>query len=806
MLMKKPCFHFNVPPPAIWIIVHVGIFLSLGISVLLYGPVGINTNFFDILPPSPGLKAATQADKALGDTNSRRAIVLAASRDFAEAREGARELHRRLSHNSAFESMQLYVDAELIKSFSDFLYEYRFALLDDETRGLLESGRATEIADSALASAYGAFTFSSLDYLDGDPFFLTERELRAHMAASLASAPSVSVREDVLAARHDELWYVMLRLTLSPGGASLNGRDSAVKKIYAECDAISDEFADNGGLRFVYSGAPFHSYESSTSAQREITIIATVTSTIVIILFLLCLRSVIPIAASVAAAGLSVLTALASALLFFREVHVLTFVFGTTLIGTCVDYSIHYFIHWKRNPFLNDGVRVRSFIFRGISMSFISTCVCFLLLLFAPFAILRQFAVFSLSGMVSSYLTVNCIFPLIKKPASVPSQIFKPSRPIPRRVRLGLLALFAIIFVVLLGANRRNLRIENNIRSLYTMQGKLLESEKTAAAVLDTGSMGWYYLVSGKSPGETLENEERLRAALDVHITLGNLGNYTAVSMFIPSIKTQERNIRAAENLLPLAQVQYAALGFSSDEAELFAADLANARRVDFDTRLPPFLEDIVSALWIGRGADGLYYSAVFTRHAAAESVFRTIAETQDGVLSINKVDDIGTTLNRLTLIIALLFLVSYVVIAVIVRLNYSLKKTARICLVPFFLVLVPAALLSCLKIPFGFFPAVGMILVFGLGLDYIFYITETESAADTPPDERAAAGSSLTILAIALSYATTALSFGALALSGFVPVKLFGLTVFAGLSAAFIAAMLVTGGNARNGSGRGSI
>jgi len=81
------------------------------------------------------------------------------------------------------------------------------------------------------------------------------------------------------------------------------------------------------------------------------------------------------------------------------------------------------------------------------------------------------------------------------------------------------------------------------------------------------------------------------------------------------------------------------------------------------------------------------------------------------------------------------------------------------------------------------------MILIFGLGLDYIFYITENESAQSNSPAE----SSSLTVLAIFLSYATTALSFGALALSNFVPVKLFGLTVLTGLSAAYIAAMLVT-------------
>jgi predicted exporter len=83
----------------------------------------------------------------------------------------------------------------------------------------------------------------------------------------------------------------------------------------------------------------------------------------------------------------------------------------------------------------------------------------------------------------------------------------------------------------------------------------------------------------------------------------------------------------------------------------------------------------------------------------------------------------------------------------------------------------------------------VGLILVFGLGLDYMFYIAESETTQR--------GDLSLTKLAIFLSFATTALSFGALALSGFVPVHVFGLTVFTGLATAYAGAMLTSGQSA---------
>ena len=68
--------------------------------------------------------------------------------------------------------------------------------------------------------------------------------------------------------------------------------------------------------------------------------------------------------------------------------------------------------------------------------------------------------------------------------------------------------------------------------------------------------------------------------------------------------------------------------------------------------------------------------------------------------------------------------------------------------------------------------------LVFGLGLDYVIYSLQNK-------------GNRLERFAIALSFVTTAISFGAIALSSFVPVHTLGLSIFSGLMAAFIATML---------------
>ncbi|GHV28174.1 membrane protein [Spirochaetia bacterium] len=795
-------------PLTIWLLPHAGAGLALAFSILFVGPVCVNTNLFDILPVSralksvPGAAHVAEAEKILSNRNGRQVYILTASTDFTEARRGAARLYETFAGSSAFESLSLYVDETVMDQFSTYLHEYRYVLLNGDDRRLLEEGRGGSIAEDALSAVFGAFAFSPLDNLATDPFFLAGRGMNRFLASSLLKSGALSLRDDVLAAQYEGRWYVMLRGTLTPSGVSITNGDSAVEKIYAACASIK---AGSPNIGFVYSGVPFHSYESSSEAQREISLISTVTLIIILILFLIVFRSPLPALFSILAVGASLLLAAGTTLLIFREIHILSFVFGTTLIGTCVDYSIHYFIHWKGNP-------IRSHVMRGITMSFVSTEICFAAMFFAPFGILRQFAVFSLAGMLSSFLTVVCLYPYSKAPVknrrhyandSDHASISASNRVLLKR--LGLAGILTIS-LVLLFINRDKVRVENNISSLYTMSGTLRESEKIAAGILDHGSSGWYFIVTGSTMEATLEQEEALRRRLDAEISRGALGSYLAASLFVPSIQTQQQSYEAARLLLPLAEKQLAYLGFPPEAAAEFNANF-NAAQGHYvlpeeglpQGGLPPYLRELISSLW--SPAENAYYSCVLPLHAQDESPFRTIAGEFDGVFFMNTVKDIGSELDNLTRIMLFIFLAAYVCIAIVIRFFYSWKKTFRICTVPFLLALVTITVLALLDIPLGFFSVTGLVLVFGLGLDYMFYITESDNAGVVS----GSGDRSSTISAIWLSFATTALSFGALALSGFVPVHIFGLTVFTGLTTAFIAVMLLSGigsENQRNSGG----
>ena len=91
----------------------------------------------------------------------------------------------------------------------------------------------------------------------------------------------------------------------------------------------------------------------------------------------------------------------------------------------------------------------------------------------------------------------------------------------------------------------------------------------------------------------------------------------------------------------------------------------------------------------------------------------------------------------------------------------YNWKQSFKIISVPVLIVLMTAAIFSLSKIDLEFFSVTGLILVFGLGLDYIIYMMENEK-------KKTMDSKTLEPFATLLSFITTIISFGALSLSNF--------------------------------------
>ncbi|MBQ3836072.1 MAG: MMPL family transporter [Treponema sp.] len=676
----------------------------------------------------------------------------------------------------------------------------RFLLLDKETvQKINQGGGVDELKELALQKAFGAFSLTPLEFVDGDPFFLADLELQNLIERLSNTGTSLALRDGVLAAEYDGEHYVMVRGALTQKGASVTSKKNGVQTIYdcARRVAASSDFGNEGGqdVSFVFSGSPFHSHKSATSAQRQVAVISALSMLAVVVLLLLVFRSARPLLFSVGAVTLSAAFGLGTELLVFGQIHILTFVFGTTLIGTCLDYSLHF---WTRAYFSQEallGAQAMKKIFKGLALSFASTEVCYLIMLLAPFALLKQISVFCFAGILSAFAPTVLFYPALSVPQKkLSSAMLNGARfAFPRHLKKILLFAAAGTCLALAIFFRQNLRLDNDLRKFYTMSGKLLEDEKLSASVMNRKSGARYFIVRANSADALLQSEEAFCTLLQEEVEAGRLDSFSATSQFVPSKKSKRASLAASQKLMEAAPDLQEIFG---SEARDFAPDFLEARALldaPDDSGMegvPPYLKDALETLWLGKIGQE-YFSAVFVSGGDAENLKSLAARFGAGELGANgaadaqavcfvdKVGDIAFELNRLTKIMLVLLAAAFVVLILALAFFYKPKALAKVAAVPLLVLLCEVAVIAAFKIPLGFFAVTGIILVFGLGLDYIIYTVES-------------GGDAVNSLAVLLSFATTALSFGAIALSSFMPVHIFGTVVFFGLVAAWVSARVL--------------
>ena len=771
-----------------WLVFHIGVIVFLVISYIYEnGKFSLDSDLLNMMPKPFEEESLKKANETLMKKLSKVAIVLVADKDFEKAKAGAEKIYEKLSKSEYFVSVLFNTDAVDIKEIAGFFHKYRFDMLDDETIKAIENGGAEDFAQEAISRIYSPFTMLPLDNLESDPFMLAEHNLQKYLEVLENSGTAMRPHDGVLAAEKNGLWYVMIKTELSPAGAALASKDNGISEIYEICGKIK---ADSGS-RCVVSGGTFHSHKSSNSAAEEIKIISIISMVIVVLMLLLVFRSATPIMLSILSIFFSLFSAAALTFAVFGKVHLVTLVFGTSLIGSSIDYSLHYFVHASGNTNLNSGAEIRKKLLPGLTMAIISSSVCFLAMIFAPFNLLKQMSLFSVTGLVSSFLTTTAIFPYIPLPKNRVVRgvaLFEHAFRLAKKVNgKAAICVMVAVSIALIFAFRENFGIENDIKKLYKEEGELLENEKEAYSVISYAPVNWF-IVSGLDENDVLKKEEALREKIK-SIDKENKGVMSA-SVFIPSLEKQLRSRAAVEKLLPLAAAQFETLEFDGNTTENFKNSFKEAEKTLLTLSsgdYPAAVKEALASYWLGKIKDK-YYSIVIPNFQADSKTFRSLAEEDENTYFVHKVEDINSDLDKVTTIVLKFFLAAYIFMFIVLRFFYSTRQALKIISIPFIVILATSAVFAATNTRPEFFSVTGIILVFGLGLDYIIYTQENEKTKDENEKR-------LEPFAIFLSFFTTIVSFGALALSSFQPVHLIGFSIFTGLCAAYLAALFYTSG-----------
>lgn len=453
---------------------------SIALTAFVLRPVALQSSLYDLAG-----RSAEAIPLAVRDHSSRLVPIVVSASGEAQARAAADRLATALPTGSCAR-VRYRVQGEELSEMLDFCRSHRSGLASPADRKLLETeqGRA-RIARRAVRRYYSAL-IPPLFPASEDPFCLADGFV-ASMPVSYSGWKPVG---GVLTAEHEGRTHLLMVLELR---ADIAASGEALAAFARELD-VACAGVRSADVEVAPCGVPLHTARTASRCRREMGALTWFSVLFIAALSLLVFRSWrwIPL---LAASLLVAASAGACALwLSFPAIHVMSFVFGTTVLGLVIDYSFHWLLR-------QGGERRRTM--RNLLVSFATTLISLLPLMVSSLPVLRQSAVFLSVGLASSLVYVLLCYP--RRPGGDGSADVPASPASCRFAKAGIL-----LVLLLAGFGWCRVRFETDAAAVYRPSEELARNERLFAVLSGVGDDRRGFLVtSGAEDLETLLGREQ---------------------------------------------------------------------------------------------------------------------------------------------------------------------------------------------------------------------------------------------------------------------------------------------------------
>ncbi len=769
--------------PWLWAVIVAAVLLHNG-YLWWQQRLAPDTDILALLPVQRHDPVRQRALAQMVEAAQQRVLVLIGAPTWQDARRGAESYRKVIGQYpellKAAEPMAN--DAEL--DWVAWFRKQRLTLLTGADDAALRSQAKQFWLDAALAKLYSPFAGPKPSAWQDDPFGLFGNWLQAR-----AQETPVRPRDGELSVSGGAREYVVLPLTLRVPAFAVAGQQALMPVLEQARQAAWQSAWQSASqaaqqIDVIQAGVVLHAAAASAQARQEMSTIGIGSLAGILVLIWMTFRSFKPIVLITLSLAIGCLGALSLCWLLFERIHLITLVFGASLIGVAQDYGIYYFC--KRAATANgqlDSWRLLRLILPALILTLVTTVIGYLGLLLTPFPGLRQMALFSVLGLLFAWLTVVFWFPHLVRASTLKNSQFidgygRSLAGWPRFAwdRRSLMIAAACAGIASFGWSR--LTVQDDIRSLQKPPQGLIDDQLKLNKLLDAPTPAQFFLLRGASVEALLQREETLKQRLDALVAQRHISGYHALSNWVPSARLQQSRRQAIEQTLLHDEGALAALGqkIGADQSWL------NATRARLRAAaLPITTEDFLKApasqpwryLWLGQVVD-VHASIVALRGVSRQSLpaLRQVAAGLEGIEWVDQVEEISVLLGDYRRYMGWVLLFSYLAVYGLLYPRYR-RASWR--------VLAPTALASLLALAWlgmagqglQLFHLLALMLLLGIGVDYGIFLQEPDSQRD-----------GAAWLAVGISALSTLLSFGLLGLSKTPALRAFGLTMAMGIGA----------------------
>lgn len=614
-----------------------------------------------------------------------------------------------------------------IKGIIENYERHHYGLLSTKSERLLREKNYEQIEHNALELLYNPI-MQPIGSIDDDPFLLL-----TDYVMSLSTTHDISNFTPI---QLNDKYYSLIMLNVDGDTAlSPSIMNEEVKRL-----VILQKELSTKDVKIYLTGTPVHSYYASTKSAGEINLICILSSLFIIGLIYFYFRSLKPLLPIAVTIGAGIWAGFLVTSLIFPTVHILTFVFSTTLIGICVDYTLHFFVSHEKDTSCDEVIKE---IFKSLSVSLLTTASAFVVMLFSNFILLKQIAVFTVTGLATVYLFVILFYPLFCTNIYNPAHIKHFS--IPEKFNKPIMIAAGIIIAV--GLFR--IHFDDNIKNMYVPPKHLLNAEKLQSELIKSNEMMSIFVIEGKNLQELLEKEE----SITYELSKDNI-EFQSLSKYLPSLKRQ-KSVQNLKKELYLKRLNDYAVFLPSDK-----------RREVIDEALTPY------PLNYNIKFEALKNNFLINENTSIVAAFGYEGGEINGSRVINFQKDISSQIKKCRIICLSLLLPIFAILYLLLAKIYDFKSAGKIVLPSILAGGVSLGLLGILNQPVNLFHIIAVFLIIGFGLDYsVFRFGGAKKSAD----------------AVLISCLTSVFSFTLLALTGFKLISSLGIILAIGLLFSYI-------------------
>lgn len=664
--------------------------------------------------------------------------------------------------------------------------------LEEAVKPLLEPDKIRKTLEAHAASLQDLGGIGQAAWIADDPLNL--RYLVLSRMAALAPAKGGRFENGRLVSadgRH-------ILVVAEPASSGMDTRYA--RKIAAAMDDIDRELKEKFKDRAAFALTPVGAYraalDNEVSAKADVHK-AILFSTIAIIVLLIVAfpRPLLGLLALVPAFA-GTMTAIFVYSLLHRSISLMAIGFGGAIVSFTVDYGLAYLLFLDR-PYETRGAEASRELWSLGLLAMLTTAVSFAFLSVSGFAILMEIGRFAALGVVFTYVFVHAVFPLVfphmppaKRPPRLPLQGFI-NKIASDNGRWKVYAALAFGLVMLVFA-KPDFRVDLN--AMNTLSGETLKADKLVQSVWGDLLSKVYVMVEGRDASDFQKRCDETAALLDREKSSGRISQYFAASTVFPGKELAATNAAAWREFWTPERI-----------AELRRDMDVSGRQVGFSHRaFDPFLKSLAGSSpgaasipedytpLLGVKSSGAGWSQVISlspgpAYDGAEFYKRItssgLARVFDPALFSSH---LGSLLHSTFLYMALIVGIITLFVAYFYFLDW--KLTAIGLLPTVFAVVCTLGTLNLMGQPLGIPVLIVSVVVIGMGTDYALYLVRAHQRyqdEDSP-------SLGLIRLSVFLSFATTFLGFGVLALADNAMLKSAGLGLALGIGYSFIGAVMI--------------